>query len=146
MAPKPQNVSKPQTRQQTKPKTTTTQPSSSQNKRKRNAVPPSNVNRFISDDAREWFDYCKSLRVICILLLFSLSPTRPWISLWRSMRSLRGRRRMMCSFWHICHPNSAWSVKLNDVKESVWWEATHPFYYVFILSILFLLLSQTICL
>jgi hypothetical protein len=64
MAPKQQQSSKPLTRQQSKPKKTTTQPSSSQNKRKRTTVPPSNVNRFISDDAREWFDYCKGFKVV----------------------------------------------------------------------------------
>jgi len=30
-------------------------------------------------------------------------------------------------FYHFCHPNIGWSVKINDVKESAWWEATHPF-------------------
>jgi hypothetical protein len=35
----------------------------------------------------------------------------------------------MCSFWHICHPNSGWNVKLNDVKESAWWEATHYLFF-----------------
>jgi hypothetical protein len=64
MAPKQQQPSKPLTRQQSKPKKTKTHPSSSQNKRKRTPVPPSNVNRFISDDARAWFDYCKGFEVV----------------------------------------------------------------------------------
>jgi hypothetical protein len=64
MAPKQQQASKPLTRQQSKPKKTTTQPSSSQNKHKRAAVPPTNVNRFIFEDARAWFDYCKGFEVV----------------------------------------------------------------------------------
>jgi len=34
---------------------------------------------------------------------------------------------MINFFFHIYHPKSGWSVKLNDVKESAWWEATHSF-------------------